>query len=75
MRKPETRVRILSNKGKHVLSSDVRLHLQKIQQRIIQQEAELEDPDCSDEELNLLEKEAKKLETNLRNSGNSSPPA
>lgn len=61
----DSRTRVLTEKGKPVLSSDIHLHLQKLQQWKAEREAVLEDPKCSDEELNLLEQETKRLDEKL----------
>lgn len=45
--------------------SDIRLHLQNIQHQKSQLQAALDNDDCSDEELRLLEKEVKRLEEKL----------
>ncbi|XP_074377708.1 uncharacterized protein LOC141719230 [Apium graveolens] len=52
-------------KGKQVLSSDARLHLQKLRQKKLLREQEIEGTEGSDEELKLLEAETKRLEAKL----------
>lgn len=49
-----------------MLSSDICLHLQKVQSRKAQCQAELGNMEGSDEELNLLEEEAKRLGERLQ---------
>lgn len=63
--KTDTRKRVHTETGKKVLSSDMRLHLQKLRQRKDQREAELVQGNCSDEELKLLEQETKRLQDKL----------
>lgn len=63
--KAYTRTRICTETGKRVLSSDMRLHLQKLRQLKVQREAELEQGNCSDEELRLLEQETRRLQEKL----------
>lgn len=61
----DTRTKVCTATKKKVLSSDVRLHLQKIQQRKAQKEAEMDGGNCSNEELKLLEQETKRLQDKL----------
>lgn len=60
-----SRTGVLTEKGRSVLSNDIHLYLQKLQQRKPEREAALDDPNCSDEKLNLLEKETERLEKKL----------
>lgn len=48
-----------------MLSSDIHLHLEKVQKLKGHREVEMEDSDFSDEELKLMEKEMKRLEGKL----------
>lgn len=63
--RPDTRMGVYTDKGKQVLSTDACLHLQKIQQRKAQREAELEGLEGSDEELKLLSKKTRYIENKL----------
>ncbi|KAL8154944.1 hypothetical protein AgCh_000348 [Apium graveolens] len=61
----DTRSRVLTEKGKQVLSSDARLDLQKLRQKKLLREQEIEGTESSDEELKLLEAETNRLEAKL----------
>ncbi|KAL8098431.1 hypothetical protein AgCh_031257 [Apium graveolens] len=61
----DTRSRILTEKGKQVLSSDARLHLQKLRQKKLVREQKIEGMEGSNEELKILEAETKRLEAKL----------
>lgn len=61
----DTRTRVYTDKGKPFLSSNIHLHIHKIQHQKSQQEDIPENDDCSDEEFLLLEKEAKRLEEKM----------
>lgn len=61
----DSRTKVQTAEGKQVLSSDMRLHLQKIRYQQARRQAELEEGNDSDEELNLLEQEVKRLQDKL----------
>ncbi|KAL8155745.1 hypothetical protein AgCh_000956 [Apium graveolens] len=61
----DQRFRVQTSKGKKVLSSDIRLHSEKKERLKAQNQENPEDPLDSDEELEFLEHEARRLQAKL----------